>query len=147
MNFVWRDCGYTNNNAKHGRDTNYDVYLSLTRSSRKPKEEKWAIYDITLTFRRDAFKAIKRWDYAAAQISQILPNSQAIGIKFFTAKEAAHNKKTRNLSFNSDGKSCVIRFPVLGKNEYSTINDRWDKKFYDMYSDIDSDCYYIKAVL
>ena len=147
MDFVWRDCGYASNNSKHGRDTNYDVYLSLARSSRKPKADEWAIYDITLTFRRDAFKIIKRWDYTAAQISQILPNSQLLGIRFYTAKEAARSKKTRNLSFNPDGKSCRIQFPIRTKNEYSIINDRWDKKSYDLYSDVNSECYYIKAVL
>ena len=116
MNFVWRNCGYTNNNAKQGRSTDYDVYVSLRRSSRKPKEGKdWAIYDIGLTFRRDALKIIKRWDYSAVQISQIFPNSQVIGIKFYTAKEAAKNKNVRDMSFPSDGKSGVVSFPVLTK--------------------------------
>lgn len=147
MNFVWRDCGYTNNNSKQGRSTDYDVYLSLARSSRKPKKgEDWAIYDILLVFRKDAFKIIKRWDYSAAQISQIFPNSQAIGIKFYTAKEAARSKEVRNLSFNKDGKSCRVQIPVLSKNEYDVLFDCWDKQTYDMYSDADTDCYYIKAV-
>ena len=124
------------------------MYVSLRRSSRKPKEGKdWAIYDIGLTFRRDALKIIKRWDYSAVQISQIFPNSQVIGIKFYTAKEAAKNKNVRDMSFPSDGKSGVVSFPVLTKNEYDIIDDRWDKQRYDLYSDADADCYYIKAVL
>lgn len=147
MKFEWRDCGYANSGARCRRGADYDVFLSLTKSSRKPKKEEWAIFDITITFRRDAFKIIEKWDYTAVQISQIFPNSQEIGIKFYTAKEAARSKKTRNLSFGADGKSCRVQIPVMGKNEYSTINARWDKRAYDMYSNTDDDCYYIKAVL
>ena len=148
MNFTWRDCGYTNNNSKSGRSTDYDVYVSLTRSSRKLKEGcEWAIYDIGLTFRKDILKVIKKWDYTAAQISEILPNSEAIGIKFYTAKEAARNKKVRDITFPADGKSCVVRFPVLSKTEYDVLSGWWDKQKHDAYSDTASDCYYIKRGL
>lgn len=148
MNFTWRNCGYTNKSLASGRGTDYDVLVSLTRSSRKAREGcEWALYDISFTFRRDVFKIIKKWDYTAAQISQILPNSEVIGIKFFTAKEAARSKEVRDLNFIPDGKYCVVRFPVLSKTEYDVISGCWDKQRYEAYSDAAADCFYIKKVL